>query len=1010
MKRIFATVLSIALLTIGAVPAQATGVGSDVIDLTALAPMTSARPTSGTLPAVVDGDYSSGAMVTDPGCFEKHIDVAGGYANAYNVQLGFQMTINRRTFSAVTVSGTGGIGLGPYTEYFWLGNDTLSPTSEVSFPADLISPHALYSYAWGPGVAETSFGQITYDGRPALCVTWTNQVIPDFSGDFVAFSAPPNRFQLLLVGRSDSAPGDVDVIFNYDTIRNDWDYYGTGEYDEWSNTWYENSWSTARIQVRSPEGAVPGYTEGGNWGYPPANLVYSFNMEGVGIPGAFVDTSPTGLAIARTNSDQPGRHVFEFRGGYAAVNPLIPGTPVSSDPGDDGDDDDIELPDGFPIDYDPLTYWLSYEHFLEVDTYVALGDSYQSGEGSIAANYYPLTQSNENRCHRSLYAYPVLLRNSGLFGTSKFEFWACSDAVVEDFYSTATATGEAPWNDPDQLDWTMYGSPAAVPQSQLDRLTESTAVVTLGIGGNDLEFADILKDCVHKSFLRQLVSTAWTYSCAGAYDQRVEELKADLLTNPQYLGLIGEIRERSPHASIIVLGYPRFFPVEPEWNLHWETAATCNSFTAADQIWLNETVEDFNSIIKRVAESRGATYVDIYDAGDYREICSAQWGTDQWFMNGIVQAGKAESFHPNELGHELIFQQIERSLHAQGWDGGAQVIYPEETKVYQTTVPPALEAYFSLTWPGSDIQLTLTSPSGIVYSRADTSQAASHVLSETSESFVIADPEPGEWTVTLTALHVNPLGEPFVLQNGFTEFPNAAPVPSFTLTQSGRTIHVDASASNDADGVIASYEWDFGDGPAVSGAQVSHTFEGTGNRDVTLIVTDDRGERSYLTHPTPIEIPEYAFGGFTGPWGHRPAAEWARAGLPIPLGFDLGKNWGNDILEPGSPTVQQVSCSTGVAVGSESSALSSRGTLPTYNRWTDRYVWVWETKSAWAGTCQQLTFDFNDGSSASLTVRFLPRFGFLPWRASDGWNSSGFRAEYHPAHHGHNHHFWRSWS
>jgi len=51
----------------------------------------------------------------------------------------------------------------------------------------------------------------------------------------------------------------------------------------------------------------------------------------------------------------------------------------------------------------------------------------------------------------------------------------------------------------------------------------------------------------------------------------------------------------------------------------------------------------------------------------------------------------------------------------------------------------------------------------------------------------------------------------------------------------------DGAGSSDADGVIVSYAWNFGDATAGTGATVSHTYANPGTYNATLTVTDDRG-------------------------------------------------------------------------------------------------------------------------------------------------------------------------
>ena len=68
---------------------------------------------------------------------------------------------------------------------------------------------------------------------------------------------------------------------------------------------------------------------------------------------------------------------------------------------------------------------------------------------------------------------------------------------------------------------------------------------------------------------------------------------------------------------------------------------------------------------------------------------------------------------------------------------------------------------------------------------------------------------------------------------------NENPAASFTVSCTDLVCAFDASASNDPDGTIVSYRWDFGDNSTGSGKTTSHTYASSGNRTVTLTVTDD---------------------------------------------------------------------------------------------------------------------------------------------------------------------------
>ena len=57
----------------------------------------------------------------------------------------------------------------------------------------------------------------------------------------------------------------------------------------------------------------------------------------------------------------------------------------------------------------------------------------------------------------------------------------------------------------------------------------------------------------------------------------------------------------------------------------------------------------------------------------------------------------------------------------------------------------------------------------------------------------------------------------------------------------GEPVVFDGAASHDGDGALTRFRWDFGDGVAADGEQVTHVFETPGIYDVLLSVTDDSG-------------------------------------------------------------------------------------------------------------------------------------------------------------------------
>jgi PKD repeat protein len=60
-------------------------------------------------------------------------------------------------------------------------------------------------------------------------------------------------------------------------------------------------------------------------------------------------------------------------------------------------------------------------------------------------------------------------------------------------------------------------------------------------------------------------------------------------------------------------------------------------------------------------------------------------------------------------------------------------------------------------------------------------------------------------------------------------------------------VKFNTKGSEDPDGTIVSYAWDFGDGQSGSGAAVSHTYGKAGTYTATLMVTDNRGATGQAT-------------------------------------------------------------------------------------------------------------------------------------------------------------------
>ena len=119
---------------------------------------------------------------------------------------------------------------------------------------------------------------------------------------------------------------------------------------------------------------------------------------------------------------------------------------------------------------------------------------------------------------------------------------------------------------------------------------------------------------------------------------------------------------------------------------------------------------------------------------------------------------------------------------------------------------------------------------------------------------------PGNYAIVLTVTDNEGMIDSTVV-NIVVEVPggNLAPSASFSYVEVGPLeFDFDASGSNDPDGSIASYVWDFGDSNSNTGAQVTHTYAAGGSYFVTLTVTDNGGATDEQTQQVPVGVANVA--------------------------------------------------------------------------------------------------------------------------------------------------------
>jgi lysophospholipase L1-like esterase len=245
--------------------------------------------------------------------------------------------------------------------------------------------------------------------------------------------------------------------------------------------------------------------------------------------------------------------------------------------------------------------------------YVALGDSFTSGP------LIPDQHGTPAGCLRSTNNYPSVA--AARLGHRLVDV-SCSGARTVDM--TAPQRTRAGVNPP-----------------QLDALTTTTRLVTVGIGGNDIGFTDIAVACAAASF-----SDPFGAPCAKKYGDTLNERVRD--TEPKVAAVLRGIRGRSPRAKVLAVGYLRLLPESPGcWPLV--------PFAWGDVTFLDDLERRLNTMIERVARANDVGFVDAYQGGLGHDTCASP--TRRW-VEGFVPASPAAPVHPNAAGMREVADRV----------------------------------------------------------------------------------------------------------------------------------------------------------------------------------------------------------------------------------------------------------------------------------------------------------------------------------------------------------------
>ena len=253
---------------------------------------------------------------------------------------------------------------------------------------------------------------------------------------------------------------------------------------------------------------------------------------------------------------------------------------------------------------------------------VALGDSYTAGA------LLPLDPAAKPAgCLRSSKAYPALVAHA--LGARLVDA-ACASAGVKNMTA------------PQQ---TYLGTNPA----QLSVLAPDDRLVLLTLGGDDLGFLNVLKECVAQSFTRPWGSPCEAHYTNGGTDQLAAAVAAE---GPKISQVLGQIADRAPRARIVVVGYPDMFP---QSGGCWPAVPV----TDGDVAYLRGIEVNANALLFAAAEAAGATFVNTYTPTIGHDFCQPESVRD---VEGVLPGSLALPFHPNTRGQAAMADAVLKAI------------------------------------------------------------------------------------------------------------------------------------------------------------------------------------------------------------------------------------------------------------------------------------------------------------------------------------------------------------
>jgi lysophospholipase L1-like esterase len=247
----------------------------------------------------------------------------------------------------------------------------------------------------------------------------------------------------------------------------------------------------------------------------------------------------------------------------------------------------------------------------QTSSYVALGDSYTAGP------LIPVQQADPLGCLRSDHNYPHLV--AAALRVAEFRDASCAGAGTEDMKSPQDV------------------NPGPNPP-QFDRLDAGTQLVTIGIGGNDIGFSDIVRECATADRSGTPCQDHFVHGGDDEISQRIKD------TAPKVADVLEGIHSRASDARVFVVNYPSILP---------DSGPGCwpqLPFADADVPYLRDKQHELNAMLAKQAASNAAVLVDVFTPSIGHDACQA--AGVRWIEPALGASGAP--VHPNQLGMECM--------------------------------------------------------------------------------------------------------------------------------------------------------------------------------------------------------------------------------------------------------------------------------------------------------------------------------------------------------------------